>query len=92
MPPELDAVAVTVESALIARGQLSLVLSFPYGSPAVNASDWSSPAKHLTELRGMSLRRHLDGTDYQVWRAPKPSRAWCRPTSANWTRARAPPA
>jgi hypothetical protein len=64
--PESDTLGVLVESALIARGQLAVELAFPYGSPAVNASDWSSPAKHVTELKGRVLWRSLDGSQYRV--------------------------
>ena len=64
--PESDTVAVVVESGLIARGLLAVDLAFPYGSPAINASDWLAAAKHVTELNGRVLRRRLDGTEYWV--------------------------
>jgi hypothetical protein len=64
--PESDTVAVVVESALVARGLLAVELAFPYGSPAINASDWLAAAKHVTELNGRVLRRRLDGTEYWV--------------------------
>lgn len=70
--PESDTLGVLVESALIGRGQLAVELAFPYGSPAVNASDWLSPAKHVTELKGRVLSRRLDGRNLgSHWSVPR---------------------
>ncbi len=46
--PARDAVAVSIESPLLSSGRLSVAFTFPYGSPAMNASDWSSAGKHRT--------------------------------------------
>jgi len=63
--PRLNAIAVTV------RGRLPVCFEFPYGSPAMNAADWNSPAKHKTEVLANSdtrldLHRELDGAAYDV--------------------------
>src|SRR5579875_410018 len=44
--PELDALAIRVETTLGTR--LSVAFDFPYGSTAKNASDWSSPERYQT--------------------------------------------
>lgn len=69
--PELDLVAVAIESPLLAQKRLEVVLTFPYGSPAVNASDWTRPQAHITTRRTVSpmesvLERRMDGTEYTV--------------------------
>jgi hypothetical protein len=53
--PAHDAVAVRIESPLVAKGRLSVVLAFPYGSPASTGADWSQPDAHTTHLE---LRDH----------------------------------
>jgi hypothetical protein len=63
--PHLDALAVTV------RGKVPVCFEFPYGSPAMSAADWNSPAKHKTEVimdfpNRIDLRRELDGEQYTV--------------------------
>src|SRR4051812_22885131 len=60
---------------------VELVIAFPYGSPAMNAADWSRPAAHRTTLdQGDSGRfgliRVLDNDRYYVtlcwnWMASK---------------------
>ncbi len=65
--PTRDALAVTVES-LIAQS-LAIALEFPYGSPAINASDWNSPGRHETDVdvsrpKTAAIRRRLDGDWY----------------------------
>ncbi len=69
--PDLDAVAVRVESPLLANGRLPVLLAFPYGSPAVNMADWAQPDKHVTRCERSSARRAdfvrtLDDTRYHV--------------------------
>jgi len=76
--PGRDALGVIVESALAESGRLRVVLEFPYGSPAVNASDWTQPGKHtttITELGPGRLRieRRLDADRYHItlsWAGP----------------------
>jgi protein-glucosylgalactosylhydroxylysine glucosidase len=67
--PTIDLLAVTVESALISLGRLSLRIAFPYGSPAMSAADWKKGDRHLTNLINQSgnradLHRRLDGDEY----------------------------
>ncbi|HYP09040.1 MAG TPA: glycoside hydrolase family 65 [Bryobacteraceae bacterium] len=63
-----DAIAVSVETSLPA---LAVAFDFPYGSPNMNASDWSNDARHTTEVAGqtatsMMVRRKLDADIYHV--------------------------
>jgi hypothetical protein len=65
-----DAIAVRIESPLIAAGRLAVRITFPYGSPGVNAADWTHPDKHTTTLQisgGVAkLDRQLDSDRYHV--------------------------
>lgn len=67
--PGRDALAVSVESALVDQGRLRIAVEFPYGSPGMSASDWTSPAKHSTRIvangpAAISLERRLDNERY----------------------------
>jgi len=69
--PARDAVAVSIESPLLSSGRLCVALTFPYGSPAMNASDWSSAGKHRTwvaarDSHNVTIRRQLDADSYWV--------------------------
>jgi hypothetical protein len=69
--PTRDAVAVTVESPLLASQSLSIALEFPYGSTAIDASDWDSAGRHETQVvstaaDGATIRRRLDADGYMV--------------------------
>ncbi len=55
--PELDLVAVRVESPLLANGRLKVLIAFPYGSPEMNMADWSKPESHSTKLEHVGERR-----------------------------------
>lgn len=76
--PHRDAIAVTVRSPLIAQERLRILIAFPYGSPQMDAADWTSPSRHTTEVAVQSSRealfsRRLDSTTYRIalkW-APK---------------------
>ncbi|WP_428939735.1 glycoside hydrolase family 65 [Fontivita pretiosa] len=68
---ELDAVAVKIESPLIAKGRLSVWIRFPYGSPDRTAADWTKPEAHETQVlrageNRAKISRRLDGTDYHA--------------------------
>jgi hypothetical protein len=54
--PGLDALAVSLESPLVAARRLSLAFRFPFGSPSMSASDWSRPDAYRTEI--LSQREH----------------------------------
>lgn len=69
--PSKDAVAVHVDSPLLTASRLSVELAFPYGSPAMNASNWSAPEKHRTTFSTsvadtVIIDRSLDADRYQV--------------------------
>ncbi len=59
-----DMLAFEVESEALRTGELTVELSFPYGSPDITASDWNSGGLHTTELLHEGeitlLRRQLD--------------------------------
>lgn len=70
--PELDTVAVRIESPLLARGELEVGLDFPY--PSLNTKtpwvgDFAHPGDHKTVLLQQNehradFRRELDATTY----------------------------
>lgn len=73
--PDLDLVAVRVDSALVRAGRLCLALRFPYPSSKGSspwAGDWDQPLAHRTEVVGTEreacavLRRNADGLMYHV--------------------------
>jgi hypothetical protein len=72
--PVIDAVAFSIRS----RAPLSVAIQFPYGSPAMNASDWAAADGHSTtvlrqQARSLDLERRLDADRYFVrlnWRGP----------------------
>jgi len=69
--PTRDALAVSIASPLVAAGRLAVGWSFPYGSPAMNGSDWTAAGKHKTTLTvdGRStatIHRELDADSYYV--------------------------
>ncbi|MBZ5579720.1 MAG: glycoside hydrolase family 65 [Acidobacteriia bacterium] len=70
--PTRDVLAVSVESPLLGSGRLSVEFHFPYGSPAMNASDWTAAGRHTTTVssRGpnqITVHRQLDADAYWVW-------------------------
>jgi protein-glucosylgalactosylhydroxylysine glucosidase len=58
--PERDAVAVEVR----ATKPLDVAIAFPYGSPAMNAADWTHPGAHRTTVERLHVTRVLDGDRY----------------------------
>jgi hypothetical protein len=68
--PELDLLAVSIESSLIRERRLAVRLAFPYGSPEMQAADWRRPQQHRTTLMNMkwrsngSVRLNLKVTSY----------------------------
>lgn len=66
-----DAVAVHIRSPLVAEGRLRVTVAFPYGSPAMEAGDWTNPAAHRTTMtrrggRRVDWDRQLDDDRHQV--------------------------
>jgi hypothetical protein len=74
--PNLDLLAVTVESPLIAEGKIGARFEFPYGSPGMPAADWRQPSRHQSRLFDrtagrVKIARTLDGDEFWVaiaWR------------------------
>jgi hypothetical protein len=69
--PEMDAVSANVRSGLIASGGLSIQISFPYGSPEKDASDWKHEEAHQSEIISAAfnrvvIKRVLDSNTYYV--------------------------
>ncbi|MGE5326365.1 MAG: hypothetical protein ACM3NO_04955 [Deltaproteobacteria bacterium] len=69
--PERDALAIRIESPLLATKRLGVSLAFPYASPGFQQTcDWNSPDRHKTilsrEENGAALARVLDDTRYWV--------------------------
>ncbi len=66
--PTLDAVAVKIESPLLAAGRLTVELAFPYGNPGNHGADWTKPEAHTTTLKSGAQRadfaRQLDADKY----------------------------
>lgn len=74
--PSLDLLAVSIESSLVGEGRLAVRFAFPYGSPSMQAADWTQPDRHQSRLigrtaDGVEIRRTLDADEYFValgWR------------------------
>ena len=69
--PKLDAVAVRIESSLIASGRLTVEFSFPSGDPGISGGRWDRPEAHATTLKRIGetqavLARRLDSDAYAV--------------------------
>ena len=71
--PDKDQMAVLLQSALIGKGLMQVNLRFPYptGGHVDDATDWTSPEKHQTEIvaqdeHSFLLKRTLDSTVYYV--------------------------
>jgi hypothetical protein len=71
--PEIDQVAVRIQSSDLNQIPLGIGFEFPYGSPAwgKTAYDWNNPDRHRTAIisRGedfVTINRQLDSTVYYV--------------------------
>jgi hypothetical protein len=72
--PDYDLLAVEIVSPLVQNktlaNRLAVRFGFPYGSPEMNASDWSGFGKHKTTLtktdHSIRLHRQLDSDEYYV--------------------------
>ncbi len=67
--PRLDLVAVSIRSRLIDDGALAVRIDFPYGSPSMQAADWTQPlVRHQTvsvrKRDRIDIRRTLDRDRY----------------------------
>lgn len=69
--PEVDILAVGVESPLVSNNRLAIRIAFPYGSQSMQAADWSQPTKHKSDLSFQArdsaiVERTLDDDRYKV--------------------------
>src|SRR2546429_5110334 len=48
--PDLDMLAVAIESKLISAGELAVRFEFPYGSPEMQAVDWTQTDRHPSDI------------------------------------------
>lgn len=69
--PELDAIAVQVESPLLIEKRLSVQIAFPYGHPTnLSGSDWEAFDKHDTQVSigeaNAIFARSLNKDTYEV--------------------------
>ena len=71
--PEKDLLAAKLQSSLIGKGRMKVHFRFPYptGGHSDDASDWSTPEKHHTEILSQDanafiLKRTLDETTYYL--------------------------
>ncbi|MDR2917165.1 MAG: hypothetical protein LBV74_20415 [Tannerella sp.] len=71
--PGHDRLAVNLNSALVSKGMMKVNLRFPYptGNHVDDATDWTKPDKHKTEIitqdnNSFTLKRTLDSTVYYV--------------------------
>lgn len=75
--PDLDVIAIKIESPLLNDGRIMAALDFPYASHQEfgNGADWDSPDKHSTKAimgpESAIFHRQLDSTRFDVllqWR------------------------
>jgi protein-glucosylgalactosylhydroxylysine glucosidase len=71
--PDLDAIAVRIDSPLVAARRLRVTIAFPYGSGQFGKEpgDWDHPELHETTVTGrmdgrIDLHRRLDADEYRV--------------------------
>jgi protein-glucosylgalactosylhydroxylysine glucosidase len=69
--PEMDLLAATIESPLIAEGKIGVRFAFPYGSSGMQAADWKQPSRHRSRLFDeaagkVKIARTLDQDEYWV--------------------------
>jgi hypothetical protein len=67
--PNLDAIAVRVESPLVKQGRLAIQIHFPYGTGETKTADWTKPDAHETALtfshsNRVEIARKLDNDKY----------------------------
>ncbi|NLZ83487.1 MAG: glycoside hydrolase family 65, partial [Clostridiales bacterium] len=66
---ENDAIAVEVESELLAKGLLTVQLVYPYGSPDISGGDWDNNKLHESKIingddEKLIIERNMDKTRY----------------------------
>ena len=69
--PDLDLVAVRIQSPLIGERRLAVRIALPYGSPEMSAADWSKPDRQRSEIVEQTrsearIRRKFETDEYHV--------------------------
>jgi len=71
--PWMDAIGVRIRSPLLKKGQIGILLAFPYGSLSwgPDPADWNHPEKHQSTLVFKNrefavIHRAMDSTRYEV--------------------------
>jgi hypothetical protein len=69
--PDLDQIAVAIESPLIGARRLGVRFAFPYGSPEMTAAAWDQADRHQSSItkqdrNGVHVERTLDDDKYYV--------------------------
>jgi hypothetical protein len=71
--PEMDQIAVRIQSALLPHKRVGITFDFPYGSLSWGKSgaDWDNPQKHTSEIifhndKSVTIKRKLDADMYFV--------------------------
>ncbi len=68
--PEIDALAVRIESGAVRSGAVKVMIAFAYPTTGVSMADWKSPGKHQTtcavEGNVARLERKIDADHYGV--------------------------
>ena len=69
--PSMDQLSLNIETSSLEKGDWDLLLSFPYGSHLIDASNWHAEEKHRSHLEKISpslyrIERSLDDTRYLV--------------------------
>ncbi|RYX86392.1 glycoside hydrolase family 65 [bacterium] len=67
--PKVDLLSVRVDSPLIAKERLKVVIAFPYGSSRISMAEWGQADRHQTLLKHgaknrVEFERHVDETRY----------------------------
>src|SRR5215471_1966804 len=67
--PELDLLAVLVQSSLIGEEKVAVRFAFPYADPGIEAADWGKPERHRTTVVARNhnraiIRRTVDTDGY----------------------------
>ena len=67
---EMDALAISIESPLVADGRLAVRIAFPYASPEIDMADWKSPDRHQSSCvigdHRADISRTLDQDRYSA--------------------------
>jgi len=67
---EMDALAISIESPLVADGRLAVRIAFPYASPEIDMAGWKSPDRHQSSCaigdHRADISRTLDQDRYHA--------------------------